>query len=230
MKTLERDWDKRAKEIKWDDEYRKKILNSGDLLVKFLSEYKKSNLKKKIKLLDAGSGIGQYVYDAKRLGFDAVGLDFSKEAVKKAKELGNKVVFGDMRKMPFKNGRFDIVLAGGSIEHFPETENAIREINRVLKNGGALIGNVPHRYGLYTLSKLGQQALGIWKCGYEKSFSIPHFKNLLEKNGFKDIRIKRQRIIIGRKKILSGLLKIFDEPLYLIGLGGAHFYFFAKKA
>jgi SAM-dependent methyltransferase len=222
-------WDDYASSIEWKPPSKREILSSNDLLIKFLLNSPEFKSRKKLKLLDAGSGIGQYVYYTKKLGFDSVGIDFSKKSVKIAKKLKNRVIFGDLRKLPFNDEEFDIVLAGGSLEHFPETEMAISEVNRVLKRKGLFIGNVPHRNGIYTLSKKIQQILGIWKSGYEKSFSFSKFRNILRRNGFGNIYIENGRISLGRHRFLSGAIRLVDEPFFLIGLGGAHFYFKCRK-
>jgi SAM-dependent methyltransferase len=231
MKNLASAWDKRALSLKWTPEYKSQIFTLEDPVIKFLTdseEYKRAQ-NKRVKLLDAGSGVGQYVYIAKKLGFDSIGVDFSKKSVEIAKKLGNKVRFGDMRKIPFKSNTFDVVVAGGSIEHFPETEEALKEINRVLKPSGLFLGNVPHKFGIYTLSRKVQQSLGIWKAGYEKSFSYPEFRMLIKNSGFSNLEIVKMRVRVGRHRFISGILKILDEPLFLLGLGGAHFYFSCRK-
>jgi len=210
-----------------------------DFVLPKISEIKKLNdpiiknllkLKKNKKILDAGCGIGQYVSVARALGFKASGLDISEEAVSIARKRKEKAILGDMRKMPFRSNSYEIVIAGGSLEHFPETSKAVEEISRVLKPQGILLGNVPYRYALlYSLSRKIQQILGIWKAGYEKTFSKSEFSRILSDNGLHLEMIQLTKIAKGKRKILSSLLRILDWPLYVLGLGGAHFYFLARK-
>ena len=166
----------------------KKIKESKDFIVKFLFNFSKkfsASKRKKIKVLDAGCGIGGYIAIAKILGFRAEGIDIADEAVKIAKSKGLNVKQGDIRKLPYKNKTFDIVISGGVVEHFPETYQAIKEIARVLKKGGFFIGNVPYKYSVFSLSRKIQQLLKIWKLGYEKAFTIKEFRKILEDNNFK---------------------------------------------
>ena len=222
---LEKVWDKEAKQRaeEFKNLSKQGIKKLDDPIIDWLLKEKKGSL------LDAGCGIGRYTLYTKSLGFKPEGIDISKESIKLAKTYGLKVRVGDLRKLPFGNQSFDIVIAGGSVEHFPETEKAISEISIFLNKSGIFLGNVPHKYSIFSISRFLQQILGIWKSGYEKSFSIPQFKKLLKKHGFKKIEIKRTRISPGKYKFLSILLRILDEPLFIIGLGGAHFYFKAEK-
>ncbi len=228
MDNLDKVWGNHAKKAKQKFNFptRQRIEKSNDPLAQFLVKLAKN---KTGKFLDAGCGIGQYVAAAKVLGFDAKGIDISQKAVNIARKNNLDVIKGDLRNLPFKDNYFDVVVAGGSVEHFPETELAIKEISRVLKKSGIFIGNVPHKYSVFTVSKLIQQLLGVWKIGYEKSFSIKKFKKILKKYNFKIFKLHRTKIAVGKHKILSSLLRLADEPLFLLGLGGAHFHFYCKK-
>lgn len=228
--NLKEVWTKHANEIYGKNGFHSKkfYLDYGDLIVQWMVDISKKK-NKKLKLLDVGCGIGQYVKIAKELKFVAKGLDISEEAVKIARKNNLDVVLGDMRKLPFKDNSFDIVVAGGSIEHFPETQQALKEINRVLRPGGILIGNVPNRYTIFVITKKIQQSLGIWRLGYEKSFSVRKFKNLLIKHNFQVNKMIRRKIAQGKHKILSKIIQILDKPFFLAGQGGAHFYFYATK-
>jgi len=55
--------------------------------------------------------------------------------------------------MLFKKEIFDFVFCNGIIEHFPETEKAIREIYRVLKPKGKALISVPCKISFLFLLK-----------------------------------------------------------------------------
>ncbi|MBM3233790.1 class I SAM-dependent methyltransferase [Candidatus Pacearchaeota archaeon] len=226
---LSKIWNKHANQEKSKnyDFSLKNIKKSDDFNTQWL--LKLSRQKKGKKLLDAGCGIGYFVTMARNLGLKAEGIDISPEAVKIAKKRGEKVILGDLRKMSFKSRSFDIVLAEGSIEHFPETEKAMSEISRILKKNGIFIGNVPNKFTIFTITKIIQQIFGIWKCGYEKSFTKSRIKNLLEKD-FRTIEMKKSKIAIGTQHpILTRIIREIDSFLMLFGLGGAHHYFYCIK-
>jgi 2-polyprenyl-3-methyl-5-hydroxy-6-metoxy-1,4-benzoquinol methylase len=49
-----------------------------------------------------------------------------------------------IEKTPFKDGQFDVVTLNDVIEHVQDEKKAIKEMDRVLKNGGTMIITVPH--------------------------------------------------------------------------------------
>jgi ubiquinone/menaquinone biosynthesis C-methylase UbiE len=51
-------------------------------------------------------------------------------------------VVGDVRAIPFREGSVDAVYSMGTIEHFEEYAQAVREIFRVLRPGGTAIVGV----------------------------------------------------------------------------------------
>ena len=180
-----------------------------------------------MRVLDVGCGVGQYVKVANLLGYKAEGLEFSRQAVEIAQAHGMNVRQGDMRAMPYEDASFDLVIAGGSMEHFRDTETAVREVRRVLKPSGILVGNVPYRYTLFIFAKFVQQAAGIWECGYEKSFSIRRWRQLCRECGFELKAIERSRYRAGKHRILGGMLEIADGLTNVVSLGGHHIFFTA---
>lgn len=184
------------------------------------------------KILDAGCGFGNFVNYALRVGHEVVGIDFSTLAVNIAKQNleNNKgsILSADVRVLPFKDEKFDMILSDGVIEHFKESELAIEESWRVLRKRGILLIHVPHRHSIFVVAKVLQQISGLWKLGYEKSFTIKKFENLLEQVGFKILERHRAEIASGRTGI-GKILRLLDKPLYSLGLGGAHIYFKCKK-
>ena len=100
--------------------------------------------------LEAGCGRAQNAFLLAKEGASVVGLDVSIDAIRVAKRLLEKgrqkgwLVCGDMLNLPFKSNLFSLIYAGGSIEHFEDTISAVRELRRVLANGGLLTATVPY--------------------------------------------------------------------------------------
>ena len=75
---------------------------------------------------------------------DITCLDYSEDMLAQARErMGNidnvKLVQGDVGKLPYRNGSFDIVLSMNGFHAFPDKSAAFRETFRVLKKGGKFI-------------------------------------------------------------------------------------------
>jgi len=231
MEKLQDIWDKDGyKRIYWYEEFNvDKVISSND---PFIAELKKSS--KKI-ILDAGCGIGSYPVIGAALGHKTIGIDISVESIKIAKSVANKfgisgLIVGDVRKLPFKSNTFDIVTSGGVVEHFIETEEALIEAYRVLKNNSNLLINVPHKMSFYVLNKLFQQATGLWPCGYEASFTKKKFELMLKKTGFKIEDFRRMEALPGRRfPIVGKIIRILDKMIFPFRAGGAHIYFKCKK-
>jgi ubiquinone/menaquinone biosynthesis C-methylase UbiE len=110
----------------------------------------KKYLFKKQKLVEAGCGLGKWVIYFTQRGFDIIGVDSSRYAVKQLKKFRPqvKIKLADVRRLPFQDGEIDVYISLGVIEHFEEgPEKALKEAYRVLKPGGTAIIEVPYDNG-----------------------------------------------------------------------------------
>jgi len=89
------------------------------------------------RVLDAGCGEGVLVQEyADRLRIEGVDLHYSSPRVRQ----------GALTALPFEDGRFDRVLCLDVLEHLPLDDQlpALRELHRVLADGGELLVSVPN--------------------------------------------------------------------------------------
>jgi SAM-dependent methyltransferase len=91
-----------------------------------------------MQVLDICCGPGMLAAGALKRGAEAVGLDFSAEAVELARRLVSNGRFqqGDAEALPFPAASFDAVLCGYGVMHLPEPAAALREMLRVLRPDG----------------------------------------------------------------------------------------------
>jgi SAM-dependent methyltransferase len=89
------------------------------------------------RVLELGSGTGYLSRRLSRRAGMVVGLELEKPMVKKASRSGGRVhyVVGDMTRVPFKPGAFDLCVSLGAI-HCVDPFDFFREAARVLRPGG----------------------------------------------------------------------------------------------
>ena len=98
-------------------------------------------------IIDLGSGIGADTLYLSEKGYKVISCDYSEEALKILKEAipEAKTLQMDISKtLPFENESIGIIIADLSLHYFDDetTKNIVKEIRRVLKSNGCLIGRV----------------------------------------------------------------------------------------
>lgn len=108
------------------------------------------SLKAKKTFIDVGCGAGLIL---RHLPPYSVGLDINPRNISRAKKYAPraKLVCGDIEKIPFPKQSFKTVICTDVLEHLPKTDEALREIFRVLEKGGILIGSVPAQNPVWKL-------------------------------------------------------------------------------
>jgi len=108
-------------------------------------------------VLDLGCGEGRHVIAAAcNLDINVFGVDLNKEdllsARRKEKEVtiregsAAKYIVGDALCLPFEDHCFDAVICSEVLEHVRDYQSVLKEIGRVLRNGGFFCASVPRHW------------------------------------------------------------------------------------
>lgn len=177
-----------------------------------------------VKVLDMACGTGDVSIALRRKGLDVVGADISENMLALARKKAPEIDFryGDASELPFADGSFDAVTIAFGIRNFDKRAQCIRELHRVLKDGGMLAiaeFSIPRNRlwrGIYTLYfKNILPAIGrlVSKQAYaysylpESSFDFPapeKFRAELSEGGFRAVTARSMTggvsyLYIGRK-------------------------------
>ncbi len=173
--------------VAWDAIWRHRDVSEYDRRYwQFICE--NAGVGKGARILEAGCGSCRCLkaVSEKTPGLSVFGVDFSRESLKLGettlKEVKpHKLVYSDVRKMPFEDGYFDLVFNSGVIEHLvpPQDSVPVREMIRVTNPGGTLIVLVPTRTCLWLVAgKKLLKATGKYPYGYEREYTRPQLKRL----------------------------------------------------
>ena len=91
------------------------------------------------RLLDIGCATGFFLDLARSEGWEVVGTEVSSFGVRHARQaLGLDVRLGTLKEMQFDSGMFDAVTMWDVIEHVVDPMGELKEVHRVLRDGGLL--------------------------------------------------------------------------------------------
>lgn len=100
------------------------------------------NIQRKVKILDVGCGLGILAGEIAELypNCEVVGVEYSNEQMAQARtDLDNlHIQQGDAHALPFEDGTFDVVYCRYLLEHVQSPAQVLREMRRVLKEGGEI--------------------------------------------------------------------------------------------
>lgn len=109
------------------------------------------NVKRRMKILDAGCGIGLLSFEMMKKGVDITGIDISKDKIVAANRILNSLdtknirfLEGDITSLDFKDESFDRIICSDVLEHVKNDIGALKELSRVLKKEGEAVFTFPY--------------------------------------------------------------------------------------
>ena len=157
---------------------------------------KKYNLNLNGSMLDVGCGEGRHIFGVMQEYpmMKCIGIDMDDDSLKKAEEgyayfesiseAGAEFIKGSAYSIPFQDNTFDLIVCSEVLEHLHEYNDAVVEINRVLKPSGKFFASVPASWPekiCWQLSKDYQNQPG----GHLRIFDQKKLINEIEDCGFR---------------------------------------------
>ncbi len=165
-------------------------------------------------VIDLGSGAGNDCFVARaETGEDGkvIGIDFTPAMIEKARANAFRAGYynvefrqGDIENMPVSSSRADVVISNCVLNLVPNKDAVFKEIFRVLKPGGhfsisdvVLVGELPE-----ALQRDAEMYAGCVSGAIQKD----HYLELIRSNGFTNITVQKEKVIILPDEILSAYL------------------------
>jgi len=115
------------------------IKEMAEFYVRFL------NGKKRGKLLDIGCGSGEFLNRMRKLGWDVMGIELDRKAIKLAREhFGLNIYEGTLEEASFSENEFDAITMNHVIEHLCDPITTLKKCYRILKPRGKLVVITPN--------------------------------------------------------------------------------------
>lgn len=177
------------------------------------------------KVLDLCCGTGDYLFESRDVIKMGVGVDFSKKMINEAILKKNKMNITNIefincnaKRIPYKNGAFDLAYSFSSLYYIPEVEKVIFEVARLLKRKSVAIlefGN------LYSLNTIVCKAYPEWAAPFH--IKIRDMKKIIRNAGLEIVEWRRFQILPlwgGRPKWLKPLLHPLWKKILQIEIKG----------
>lgn len=174
-------------------------IKSYNRLLDEFEPYRKTN-----KILDLGCGMGYFLAQAKKRGWDVYGSEYSAAAIPYCEAEGIKMTEGQLQIHAFNTGEFDIITSFEVIEHLNNPKDEVALIHHFLRNGGLFYCTTPN-FNSYLRYYLKAEYNIIAYPEHLSFYTRKTLGLLFKNNGFKKLKIRTTGISITRIKTSKNL-------------------------
>ena len=153
----------------------------NNLLIK-LQSFRKNNA-----VFDIGCGAGQFLSVAKKMNWQAKGVEISPYAVKVCKDFNLDVSCQDFLQAKIQHNYYDIVTMFEVLEHLTQPREYLLKANKILRKGGVIIITTPN-FNCLTRILLRER----WRLIHKEHlfyFTPASFKKLIHDTNFKVLEL-----------------------------------------
>ncbi len=147
-------------------------------------------------VLDVGCANGEFLFLAKKYGFNPYGVEANTYTANTAVNNGLNVFNGTLEEANFEKNYFSVIYLGDIIEHVVDPVALLRECKRILKKGGIIVISTPNidcfwvKATQYICHWLKLPWSVLLPPYHLYLFSEANFKKLMHKVDFKILEIK----------------------------------------
>ena len=185
--------------------------------------------------LDIGSGFGFYTQSLRKLGYRTVSINPGKYENEVFRNMNGDEPLAVMIEDYQASEPFGVVMMSQVLEHLLEPNQVIGNVADLLSTGGVLVCAVPN-YDSFLVKLLGTKDNAcLWVPEHVNYFTENGLKALVERNGFKVVKVeqitripfnalsKRLRLKGRPAAVVDGLIKYLQAPfaefMHAFGLG-----------
>ncbi|RYZ28325.1 MAG: class I SAM-dependent methyltransferase [Chitinophagaceae bacterium] len=155
------------------------------------------------KILDIGCGIGLFLKEAKKRGWEVYGTEYTDKAMAMCKEIGINMQQGKLDPSLYEPEMFDVVTSFEVMEHINNPQEEVKNIKAVLRKGGLFYFTTPNFNSLERFYLKGKYNI----VNYPEHLSYYTKKTanyLLTNNGFKKRKLTTTGLSLSRFKTSIG--------------------------
>lgn len=132
-------------------------------------------------LLEVGSGISPMISGCDGVVFSDLSFD-ALDILRKTNPSAMHVVADGMN-LPFRNGTFPVAICSEVLEHIEKDGEAVKELARVIQDGGTLVTTFPHRERYFALDDRF--------VGHHRRYELSAMIDMLKKAGLWTVHVEK---------------------------------------
>lgn len=150
-----------------------------------LTFLKKSKIiKRDMSILEIGSGTGALVNQLLSEGYNIKGTEINPNYISFAKDMFGIDLLAKKDLSSFADNSFDVVLSFDVFEHIPNTDEHLREVSRVLKEGGYYLLATPNKLTNIPFEIIKEKSFTKYKEYHPSLHTFQEIKKRFKKNNF----------------------------------------------